>query len=167
VPKDNLQKHREGRLTMLLKNFLKSQSVFTDLSDRDLDALAHALEIQRYPDGHTIIQEGLSGKKLYLLVEGRVNVAQYNHETGLMEHINLVQPGELFGLLSLIDQFPTSASCISAGPVKIGVLQHNAYNLLSHSSAPIALGFQLAMAKQLASVLRHQEEILRSAPPQV
>ncbi|MHB1188394.1 cyclic nucleotide-binding domain-containing protein [Thiobacillus sp.] len=152
---------------MMLKNFLKSQSVFTDLSDRDLDALAHALEIREYPDGHAIIQEGRSGKELYLLVEGRVNVAQYNDETGLMEQINLVQPGELFGLLSLVDHLPTSASCISAGPVKIGVLQHNAYNLLAQSSAPIALGFQLAMAKQLASVLRHQKEVLRSVPQQI
>jgi len=151
---------------MLLKYFLKSQSVFADLSDRDLDALAHALEIREYPDGHTIIQEGRSGKELYLLVEGRVNVNQYIDETGEMEKINLVQPGELFGLLSLIDHLPTSASCISAGPVKIGVLQHNAYNLLAQSSAPIALGFQLAMTKQLASLLRHQEETLKRLPPQ-
>lgn len=151
---------------MLLKYFLKSQSVFADLSDRDLDALAHALEIREYPDGHTIIQEGRSGKELYLLVEGRVNVNQYNDETGEMEKINLVQPGELFGLLSLIDHLPTSASCISAGPVKIGVLQHNAYNLLAQSSAPIALGFQLAMTKQLASLLRRQEETLKRLPPQ-
>lgn len=149
---------------MLLKNFLKSQPLFTGLSDRDLDALAHAIEIREYPDGHAIIQEGRSGKELYLLVEGQVKVAQYNAETGQLEQINLVHPGELFGLLSLIDHLPTSASCISAGPVKIGVLQRNAYNLLAQASAPIAHGFQLAIAKQLASLLRHQESILRSVP---
>lgn len=149
---------------MLLKNFLKTQSIFMGFSDHDFDSLAQALEIREYPDGHAIIQEGRRGKELYLLVEGRVKVAQYHDETGLLEQINLVQPGELFGLLSLIDHLPTSASCISAGPVKIGVLQHNAYNLLAKSSAPIALGFQLAMAKQLASLIRHQEEMLKSVP---
>lgn len=152
---------------MLLKNFLKTQSIFTGLSDRDFDSLSHAFEIREYPDGHTIIQEGRSGKELYLLVEGRVKVDQYLAETGQLVQINLVQPGELFGLLALIDHFPTSASCIAAGPVKTGVLQHNAYTLLAQSSAPIALGFQLAMAKQLASLLRHQEEMLKSFPHQV
>ncbi len=147
---------------MLLKNFLKSQSIFTDLSDRDLDALAQSLEIREYADRHTIIEEGRAGRELYLLLEGQVKVAQYNAETGLLEPINLVQPGELFGLLALTDHLPTSACCISAGPVKVGVLQHNAYTLLSQSSAPIALGFQLAIGKQLASVLRHQEEILKN-----
>jgi len=150
---------------MLLKNFLKSQSLFTDLSDRDLDALAHAMEIREYPDGGAIIQEGRTGKELYLLLEGQVKVAQYNAETGLLEQINLVKPGEIFGMLSLIDHLPTSASCIASGPVKIGVLQHNAYDLLSQASAPIALGFQLATAKQLSALLRHQEEILKSVAP--
>jgi CRP/FNR family cyclic AMP-dependent transcriptional regulator len=152
---------------MLLKNFLKTQSIFTGLSDRDFDSLAHALEIREYPDGHAIIQEGRRGKELYLLVEGRVKVSHYHDQTGLLEQINLLHPGELFGLLALVDQLPTSASCVSAGPVKIGVLQHNAYNLLKKSSAPIALGFQLAMAKQLASLLRHQEKLLKSIPLQV
>lgn len=152
---------------MLLKNFLKSQSVFEGLSDHDYDALAHAFEIREYPDGHTIIKEGKSGKELYLLVEGQVKVARYNAVTGLLEEINLVQPGELFGLISLVDHLPISASCISAGPVKIGVLQHSGYDLLAHSFAPIALEFQLAMAKQLASVLRHQEETLRSISQKV
>lgn len=146
---------------MLLKNFLKSHSIFADLSDRDLDALVLALEIRDYPDQHIIIKEGRSGKELYVLLEGRIEVAQYNAATGLLEEINLIQPGELFGLLSLVDHLPTSACCISAGPVKVGVLQHNAFTLLAQSSAPIALGFQLATGKQLASVLRHQEEILK------
>jgi CRP-like cAMP-binding protein len=152
---------------LLLKNFLKSQPIFIGLRDRDLDALARAIEIREFPAGHAIIQEGRSGKELYLLIEGQVKVAQYNAETGQLEEINLIQPGELFGLLSLIDHLSTSASCISAGPVKIGVLQRNAYNLLAQASAPIAQGFQLAVAKQLALLLRHQEKLLRSVPHRV
>lgn len=147
---------------MLLKNFLKSQPIFFGLSDRDLDALAQALEVRQHPDKHTIIQEGRSGKELYLLIEGQVQVSKYNKKTGQLEQINLVQPGELFGLLSLIDHSATSANCIAVGPVKVGVLQRNAFNLLAQASAPIAHGFQIATATQLASVLRHQEEVLKN-----
>lgn len=145
---------------MLLKNFLKSQPIFVGLSDRDLDALAHAIEIREHPSQHTIIQEGRSGKELYLLIEGEVSVDKYNSKNGQLERINVLQPGELFGLLSLIDRLATSASCTSIGPVKVGVLQHNAFNLLAQASAPIAHGFQIATAKQLSSLLRHQEIML-------
>lgn len=147
---------------MLLKNFLKSQPIFFGLSDRDLDALAQAFEVRQHPDKYTIIQERRSGKELYLLIEGQVQVSKYNTKVGQLEQINLVKPGELFGLLSLIDHLTTSANCIAAGPVKIGVLQRNAFNLLAQASAPIAHGFQIATATQLASVLRHQEEALKT-----
>jgi hypothetical protein len=48
------------------------------------------------------------------------------------------------------------------GSVKVGVLQRSGYNLLAQSAAPIALGFQLALARQLAADLRHRDETLRS-----
>lgn len=145
---------------MLLKHFLKSQPIFFGLSDRDLDALARALEVREHPDKHAIIQEGRTGKELYLLIEGEVQVSKYNTKTGQLEPINRVKPGELFGLLALIDHSTTTANCIAVGPVKVGVLQRNAFNLLAQASAPIAHGFQIATAKQLASVLRHQEKAL-------
>jgi len=70
---------------MLLKNFLKCQPIFRGLSDRDLDALAHAIEVREHPDKHTIIQEGRSGKELYLLIEGQVSVVKYNLKNGHKE----------------------------------------------------------------------------------
>jgi CRP-like cAMP-binding protein len=147
---------------MLLKNFLKSHSVFHHLPDRDLDALAHAFMIREYGDGQTIIKEGKSGKELYLLVEGQVKVAHYHPLKGSLEDLKLLHPGELFGLLSLVDHLPSAASCIAVGPVKVGVLPRTGYNLLAQSAAPIALGFQLAVAHQLAADLRHRDETLRS-----
>lgn len=147
---------------MLLKNFLKSQSVFHNLSDRDLDALAHAFMIRDYADGQSIIQEGKSGKELYLLVDGQVKVAHYNPLNGSLEQLKLLNPGELFGVLSLVDHLPSAASCVALGAVKVGVLQRTGYNLLAQSAAPIALGFQLALARQLAVDLRHRDEMLRS-----
>jgi CRP-like cAMP-binding protein len=147
---------------MLLKNFLKSQSVFHNLSDQELDALAHAFMIREYADDQAIIQEGKSGKELYLLVEGQVKVAHYDPLSGSLEGLKLLQPGELFGVLSLVDHLPSAASCIAVGSVKVGVLQRSGYNLLAQSAAPIALGFQLALARQLAADLRHRDETLRS-----
>lgn len=146
---------------MILKNFIKSHSVFQGLSDRDLDALAHAFMIKEYADGQGIIQEGKSGKELYLLVEGRVKVAHYNPVDGALEELKQLSPGEIFGLLSLVDRLPSAASCIAVGPVKVGVLQRSGYDMLARSASPIALGFQLAVARQLASDLRHRDDMLR------
>lgn len=147
---------------MQLKHFLRSHSLFKGLAESDFDSLAHAFEIRDYASGETIIREGKLGKELFLVVDGQVQVSQYNLLTGALEIRKLLQPGELFGLLSLIDNLPTAASCIAEGPVKVGVLNRTGYQMLALSIAPIALSFQLAVAKQLASDLRHQDETLRS-----
>ena len=147
---------------MLLKNFLKSQSVFSGVAENDLDALSLAIYVQEFPDASIIVQEGKQGKELYLLVEGKVKVTHYAPLSGVLEVLNELKAGELFGVLSLVDHLPSAASCVAVGAVKVGILPRTAYNLLAKSSAPIALNFQLAVAKQIANDLRHRNDTLRS-----
>lgn len=146
---------------MLLKSFLKCQSNFKNLAEADLDALAHAIYIEEFPAEHVLVQEGKLGKELYILVEGKVKVMHYNPLTSELDELKVLQPGEIFGLLSLVDHLPAAATCVAQGPVKVGILSRTGYNLLSKSAAPIALGFQLAVAGQLATDLRHRNENLR------
>lgn len=146
---------------MLLKSFLKCQSNFKHLPEPDLDALAHAFYVEDRPDGYLLVQEGKPGKNLYILVEGDVRAVRYNPLTGELEELKKIQPGEMFGLLSLADHQPAVASCVAHGPVKVGILPRTGYNVLSKSAAPIALGFQLAIAEQLASDIRSRNNTLR------
>jgi CRP-like cAMP-binding protein len=146
---------------MLLKSFLKRHSNFKHLTEPDLDALAHALSIEDRPAGSLLVQEGKIGKELYILVEGAVRIARYNPLTGESEELKMIKPGEMFGLLSLADNLPAVASCVADGAVKVGILPRTGYQLLSKSAAPIALGFQLAMAEQLASDIRSRNDTLR------
>lgn len=147
---------------MFLKNFLKSQSIFSGLAENDLDALSRAIYVQEFPDAFTIVQEGRQGKELYLLVEGKVRVTHYHTLTGVLNVLKELEVGEVFGVLSLVDHLPSAATCVAAGPVKVGILPRSAYNLLAKSSAPIALRFQLAVARQIANDLRHRNDTLRS-----
>lgn len=147
---------------MLLKSFLKRQTTFKNLSESDLDALARAFYVEERPAGHLLVQEGKSGKNLYLLVEGEVSATRYNPLTGESEALKTIRPGEMFGLLSLADHQAAVASCTACGPVKVGILPRSGYDILSRSAAPIALGFQLAIAEQLASDIRSRNNALRS-----
>ena len=145
---------------MSFATFLKTQSIFEGLSERDYDALAQSFQEREYGEGEEIIHEGDKGKELFLLTEGRVRVTRINNASGRQETINYIQAGEVFGILSLLDSLPAIASCYASGPVKVGVLQRNVYELLAKNSAPIALGFRTALARQLALVLLHQRKIL-------
>jgi len=147
---------------MLLKSFLKRHSMFKHLAEHDLDALAHAIYIEEFSSEHVFVKEGKLGKEMYVLVEGEIKVMHYDQLGGVLETLQTLKPGEIFGLLSLVDHLPAAASCVAHGSVKVGILPRTSYNLLSTSAASIALGFQLAVAGQLASDLRHHNQTLRS-----
>lgn len=147
---------------MLLKNFLKSQSVFSSLAEeQDMEALSRAIYVQEFPDASIIVREGKQGKELYLLIEGKVKVTHYDLLSGTPCVLKELKVGELFGVLSLMDHLPSAASCVAVGTVKVGILPRVAYNLLAKSSAPIALNFQLAVARQIANDIRHRNDTLR------
>lgn len=146
---------------MLLKSFLKRQTSFKHLNEPDLNTLAQAIYIEERPSDYLLVQEGRLGKDLYILVEGEVKSMRYNPLTGESEELKTIQPGEMFGLLSLADHLPAVASCVAHGPIKVGIMPRTGYNFLSKSAAPIALGFQLAVAEQLASDIRHRNNTLR------
>lgn len=146
---------------MLLKSFLKQHTNFKHLTEPDLNTLAQAIYVEERPDGYLLVQEGKFGKDLHVLIEGEVKVMRYNPITGESEELKSIRPGEMFGLLSLADHLPAVASCVAHGPIKVGILPRTGYNFLTKSAAPIALGFQLAVAEQLASDIRHRNNTLR------
>lgn len=144
-----------------IDSFLARQPGFARFAPREREALARALAVQDYADGHVFIEQGEAGERLFLLVSGRVRVVRDDEVTGARREFKTMEPGELFGLLSLIDRMPAAATCTAEGSVRAGALPRAALDLLMHSAAPIALHFQRLVAVQLALDLRDRDRSLR------
>jgi cAMP-dependent protein kinase regulator len=149
---------------MDLHAFLSTNPHTAMLSPPDCAALARQLVEGAFEDGHVFIKEGQRGDALYLLLEGEVVVTR----SGLAEPLKSLQPGELFGLIALIDNEPRSAGCRAVGPVRVAALPHDAFSQLFNAHAPIADALQRALAAQLTSdfrnVNRHIRDALSRAP---
>ena len=144
-----------------IESFLARQPGFARFAPREREALARALVVQDYADGHVFIEQGRAGELVFLLVSGRVRVVRDDEVTGARRELKAMEPGELFGLLSLIDRMPAAATCIAEGPVQTGALPRAALDLLMHSAAPIAVHFQRLVAVQLVRDLRDRDRSLR------
>lgn len=131
------------------------------LTPADLDALAAALAVEEYPDGHTFIRQGERGTTIYLVLSGEVVVT--DDRGNRRAEINRLGPGALFGLLALIDDEPRSASCSAAGPVRAASLPLASFALLFNAHAPIAYAIQAALAGQLTRDFRQLAERILGA----
>ena len=143
---------------MNLAEFLQTVPAFSDFSQKELDVLEHALRVDQFPAGHVFFKEGQRGHSLSIVMEGEVHVSR-RHKTGRgLDDLGVLRTGDVFGLLSLIDDRPRYSTCRAVTPVTTASLPKTAFNLLFNSHLTLAEHFQYIVACQLVRELRRLDE---------
>ncbi len=145
---------------MTLRDAIAANAVLRALKPGEIDVLERAMLVRQHPDGTKLIREGRPGDALHVIIDGEVEVTRYNKNTGMNERLRTLKGGDIFGLISLLDHGPRAATCTARGPVVVASLPNSAFQLLFHSSMPLAYHFLAAIASQLASDLRLFNETL-------
>jgi CRP-like cAMP-binding protein len=86
--------------------------LFADLDGTELEELATLLRRRRYAKGEVIFREGDAGESLFIVEEGRVKLA-IGSPDGNEVILDLLEPGDFFGELALIDREPRSADAVA------------------------------------------------------
>ena len=134
---------------------LRRSPAFAALADDDLAALAEAFRAAEYPAGHTFLRQGERGDAVFLVVQGEVEVLRAGVE------INRMRPGQLFGLMALVDGGPRSVTARAADTVWVAKLSTAEAQALFAASPTVELACQRAIARQLARDFRHLDALLR------
>ncbi|MBI4872421.1 MAG: cyclic nucleotide-binding domain-containing protein [Candidatus Riflebacteria bacterium] len=90
------------------------------------ESLAASLFGSVYPDGTVFFQEGDPGDVMYVIQEGKVEIARV--VGGVRTVLSVLGKGEYFGEMALLDNQPRSASATACGPTRVMVLSRD--NLL-------------------------------------
>jgi CRP/FNR family transcriptional regulator, cyclic AMP receptor protein len=85
--------------------------LFAGFSKRDLNRLAEETDVVSFPAGTTIVEEGLLGETMFVVLSGEARVMQGKRRLGT------VRPGDFFGEVALLDGAPRSASVVAETPV--------------------------------------------------
>src|SRR6185437_14348795 len=101
-----------------LCTMLSAEKCFADFPQTDIDILARHMKAYRASEDTTIIREGERNGFLCVLVEGHVNVYKEDGQ-GNVKLLSSIMKGRIFGEVSLIDEFPSSASVIADTPATI------------------------------------------------
>lgn len=102
--------HRTRRETIVA---LSGVPLFTDLPRRLIQRIAKETDELSFAPGETIVQEGMLGETMFVVLEGQAKVTRGKRKVGA------VLPGEFFGELSLIDGGPRSASVVAETPMRV------------------------------------------------
>lgn len=98
-----------------LKAFLLATPFFGGLADASLDLLISMLVECRFDAGATIVAEGEPGRSMFIVKSGRLAVSK-RANAGSVVPISVLEPGDFFGEMTLIEMQNRSATVVSESP---------------------------------------------------
>jgi CRP-like cAMP-binding protein len=99
--------------------------LFAGIESRGLELLASIAREESYRGGEVIFREGSTGGELYLILEGKVRISRDVSGMG-EEALAVLAPGDAFGEMSIIDDFPRSADARVHERCRLLVLEKDA-----------------------------------------
>jgi len=122
------------------------------LTEDQVAVVAERGRVERWPDGALIMEEGMGGPRMVVLLEGTVEILKRDG-TGITRQITQVGPGGVLGEVALLCDVPRSATVQAAGPIKAFAMDRAVFRELLGDDDAVAARVGLALARVLAARL--------------
>jgi CRP-like cAMP-binding protein/cytochrome c-type biogenesis protein CcmH/NrfG len=128
------------------------------LSRRELMTLATFSKEKRFAGGAYLFQEGDQGAEMYVVLEGKALISKYIPGAG-EEALAILERGDFFGEMSLIDGQPRSADARAhAGPLTVLALDQATVREVLAMDPHASLEFLQLLCRLVANRLREIDE---------
>ncbi len=138
---------------------LRKNLFFEGLTDEEYSKLESYIQIKTYPAETILIDEGMPGENLYLLIEGHVRIVKNTHY-GQEMILSLRQTGDFFGEMALLDQAPRSARVITNDRVTVGVIPKKAFTEIISHQPRVAINILKIVSARLRQANDHLTEAM-------
>lgn len=131
---------------------LRSLSLFSDLTPRELAIVDTLLHEREYYAGEVIFDEGEVGQTIHFVLEGEVTICcQGRPDNGQLARLGA---GEFFGELGLLDDSIRTAQARAATSCRLLVLSRNDFTGLMDSHLSVAHNIGRQLLRHLGQRLR-------------
>ncbi len=116
-----------------LQIHLRKIPLLSELSDEEILRIKPDFRIRQYAKRDIVLQKGAPGDSLLFLLSGSLQVVDIT-EDGRAIGLRMLQPGDFFGEIAVINGSMRSASVVALTPVLVALLPRaTALHLFSHS----------------------------------
>ena len=136
---------------------LQSVALFWDLKDEELGYISEKMVSRQYDTGNYIFLEESDGEQCFFVVKGSVKITRLSKE-GREVILAMLNQGDFFGEMSLIDGESRSANVIALEKTEVLTLNRKDFLIVLHDYPKIAI----QLLKELASRLRKSDRHIAS-----
>src|SRR5262245_31856962 len=134
---------------------LKQIAVLQAMDSDALARLAAVLEEKEYGDGETVFAEGDPGDSMYFIAKGCVRIEKRAQAaSAVLKTLAVLEAGDYFGEMALLDQKPRSASAVAAGGARILRLSKAAFDQVRDKNSAAGMSVLFAMIRTSSERIR-------------
>ena len=138
-------------------NFLRQIPLFASLKDEEIEAIFKLSVTKKCSKDTIILLEDEEGDTLFVILKGKVKVTTFS-ESGKEVIFSILNEGDFFGDMSLLDGKPRSATVISVEESELRLIRRSDFSKLLETHPGIAL----KLFEELTSRLRKADERIES-----
>jgi signal transduction histidine kinase len=142
---------------------LSTNRLFEGIAPHLLEDIAPDVNVIWAKPGEVIFREGDPGDLLYLVGEGAVKISKAGRG-GQQETLGLIEPGNFFGEMALLDGQPRSAMATATEPTLLGAVSEEIFQqILEIAPSRLHMNFLRSVSQRLRGVNSHFiSEVMRS-----
>jgi CRP-like cAMP-binding protein len=144
----------EEKRQVFERNFLLGK-----LSPDEIDTLVHYSRVERYPSGEEIYAKGSPGQSMMAVLRGSAKMTSVSSE-GKEIVLNIMQPGEIFGEIAMLDGRERSADAVAMTDCEILVLHRRDFMPILEKHADICLILLRILCQRLRQTSEQVEDVL-------
>jgi CRP-like cAMP-binding protein len=104
------------------RSLLARTPLFSQFSAEELNRLVSFMRVERYPARRVLVRKGDPGTSMMVVLEGRVQICTRSEE-GREFVVNIINPGEVFGEIALLDGSDRTADAVTMDPCELMILE--------------------------------------------
>ncbi len=139
---------------------LKKTDLFKGLTKEELGKLTGISIKETFDSGKEIFADGDKGERFYLILNGKVRISKKIQGVG-EEALAILEKGQYFGEMSLIDDAPRSAFAIANTPVDLLVIDKSDFGKLLEQDKELAYKLLWSFVRTLTTRLRETNEKIK------
>jgi len=140
---------------------LKRVALFADLVHTHLKQILSIAEERVVKAGEHICKDGDPADCLFFVIKGRVRISKMIPGVG-EEALSVLNVGDYFGEMALIDDKPRSADAIANTTVTLGVIPKPAFEDMLFTNKDLAYDLLWTLVRTLGQRLRESNEKMRA-----
>ncbi len=144
---------KQGKIREPVSDFLLNTPLFDGLKTNEIENIAKHLSFIELSKDEILFQEGERGNCVCFVVEGTLDVIKQSL-TGESVIITALHRGRSIGEMSIIDDFPRSATVKARTQVKLVILTREGFDLLLEENPQVGIKILKKISRLLSLNLR-------------